>query len=876
MPKKITRDSSPNPKLPPTSSRIRPVAIIQEMEKAYLDYAMSVIVSRALPDVRDGLKPVQRRIIYAMRQQGLTPGARFAKCAAVVGETMKKFHPHGDLALYAALVRMAQNFSLRYPLIDGQGNFGSIDGDSAAAMRYTECRLTPTAIELLQDIEKETVNFGLNYSGELKEPEVFPAVIPNLLLNGATGIAVGMATNIPPHNLKEVIDALIFMIDHPAQRDESPAQHDQSEISTFESAATVEDLVKIIRGPDFPTGGTIYNQEDITQVYATGRGQIVTRAKTEIEETSRGRFHIIVSEIPYQVNKASLVAKIAQLVRNKKIEGISDLRDESDRRGLRVVIELKRDARPQKVLNRLFKHTELQKAFNANIVALVGGEPKTLTLKMILEEFIRHRQRVIVRRSEYLLRQAKAREHILQGLKIALDHLDEVIETIKKSPNAEIAKQRLVKRFELTEIQAVAILDMQLRRLAALERQKIEDELKEILQTIKGLEALLASRERILTVVKEEFQKISEKYGDPRRTKVNRGQIGEFREEELIAEEDVIISITKSGYIKRLSLGAYRTQGRGGKGVSGTNLKETDQVAEILTASTHSDIFFFTNRGKVYKLKAWDLPEASRAAKGTAIINLIDIAQGEKITSILTTYKGAGSPFIVMATTQGTVKRTALTEFENIRRTGILAIKLKPDDELSWVKTTSGEEDLILTTAQGKSIRFSEKDARPMGRNARGVRGIKLGKDDAVVGMDVIKAQSAKVKVQDWLLVVSEKGLGKKTRVEKYRRQNRGGSGILTLKVSPRTGQLVAARVIDKTVGDVLITSAQGQVIRLPAKSISTLGRSTQGVRLMRLNKGDAVVALACLKGGPLSTENTKQTAKTKKKSKKKTSRTKS
>ncbi|MCG2685995.1 DNA gyrase subunit A, partial [Candidatus Parcubacteria bacterium] len=778
------------------------------MEKAYLDYAMSVIVARALPDVRDGLKPVQRRIIYAMRQQGLTPGARFAKCAAVVGETMKKFHPHGDLALYDALVRMAQNFSLRYPLIDGQGNFGSIDGDSAAAMRYTECRLTPIATELLQDIEKETVNFSLNYSGDLKEPEVFPAVIPNLLFNGATGIAVGMATNIPPHNLKEVLDALIFMIGHPAERGNSHAERDHPakrgdnhggrghpEISTFESAATVEDLVKIIRGPDFPTGGTIYNQEDITQVYATGRGRIVTRAKTEIEETARGRFQIIVSEIPYQVNKASLVAKIAQLVKNKKIEGISDLRDESDRRGLRVVIELKRDARPQKVLNRLFKHTELQKAFNANIVALVFGEPKTLTLKMILEEFIRHRQRIIVRRSEYLLRQAKAREHILQGLKIALDHLDEVIETIKKSPDADIAKQRLVKRFGLTEIQATAILDMQLRRLAALERQKIEDELKEILKTIQGLEALLASREKILTLVKEEFQKIGEKYGDPRRTKVNRGQVGEFREEELITEEDVIISITEGGYIKRLSLGAYRTQGRGGKGVSGTNLKETDQVAETLTASTHSDIFFFTNRGKVYKLKAWDLPEASRTAKGTAIINLIDIAQGERITSILTNPKGAASPFIVMATNQGTVKRTALAAFENIRRTGILAINLKSGDELSWVKATSGEEDIILTTAQGKSIRFSEKDARPMGRNAGGVRGIKLGKDDAVVGMDVIQALNSKNKSQEYLLVISEKGLGKKTRVEKYRHQNRGGSGIITLKVSARTGRLVAARV---------------------------------------------------------------------------------
>ncbi len=828
----------------PVEQNIKSVSITNEMEKSYLDYAMSVIVARALPDARDGLKPVQRRIIYAMHEQGIQASSRYVKCAAVVGEVLKKYHPHGDLAVYDALVRMAQDFSLRYPLVDGQGNFGSIDGDSPAAMRYTECRLAKISEEVLTDIDKETVDFIPNYSGDHYEPVLLPTVLPVLLLNGASGIAVGMATNIPPHNLSEVVAALLHMIANPEkevlEKASGGAEMDGWALPPeFESTTNIEELTTFIKGPDFPTGGKIFNHQDILQSYVTGKGGIVMRGVATIEEVKEDRFHIIITELPYQVNKALLVAKIAQLVKDKKIEGISDLRDESDRHGLRVVVEMKKDARPQQVLNLLFKHTELQKSFNTNFVALVDNEPRTMTLKMILEEFVRHRQRVIFRRALYLLKRAKEREHILQGLKIALDHLDEVIKTIRESADSDVARTNLMSKFGLTEIQATAILDMQLRRLAALERQKIEDELAEIIKTIASLEEVLASPVKILEKVKEGLLAVKEKYGDARRTKVYKQGVGEWSDEELIKEERVIISITKSGYIKRLPSTTYHTQGRGGKGVTGSNLKEEDELSQLLSCSTHDDLYFFTNRGKIYTLKAWDVPEASRTAKGTAIINLINLEAGETIATLLTLSKETGAKYLIMATKEGTVKKTPLSEFENIRRNGILAIKISSQDELEWVKPTTGENEVILTTASGKAIRFKESDTRPMGRGAGGVRGIRLGVGDSVVGMDLIEKDS-----KADLLVITEGGLGKKTKLSEYRLQNRGGSGIITAKITAKKGGLVAAKVVDNQSGDILLTSALGQVIRLPAKDISRHGRSTQGVTLMRLKAGDSVAAM--------------------------------
>lgn len=828
----------------PPQGNIQSVPITSEMEKSYLDYAMSVIVARALPDARDGLKPVQRRIIYAMHEQGIHASSKYVKCAAVVGEVLKRYHPHGDMAVYDALVRMAQNFSLRYPLVDGQGNFGSVDGDSPAAMRYTECRLAKIADEVLLDIDKETVDFIPNYSGDFLEPILLPTVLPNLLLNGAAGIAVGMATSIPPHNLGEVVDALTYIMDHPESQVLEKVANGQKAGDwflppQFESTAAVEELTQFIQGPDFPTGGQIYNAQEILQSYATGRGGIIMRGKAEIEENKGGKFQIIVTELPYQVNKALLVAKIASLVREKKVEGISDLRDESDRHGMRVVVELKKDSRPQQILNLLYKHTELQKAFNANYVALINNEPKTMTLKMILEEFVRHRQKVVFRRSFYLLRQAKAREHILQGLKIALDHLDEVIETIKKSPDAEVAKVRLMQKFRLTEIQAVAILDMQLRRLAALERQKIEDELKAILNTIRGLEELLGSPIKILATVKTELIGLREKYADKRRTRVFKQGVGEWSEEELVQESKVIISVTEGGYIKRLPTDTYRTQSRGGSGVIGANLREEDQIRQLMTCSTHDDIYFFTNKGKVYRVKAWDVPEASRTAKGTAIVNLLNVEAGEQVVNTLSLCQSSGAKYLFMTTRLGTVKKTPLEEFENIRRTGILAIKIDSGDDLTWVAPTTGSDRIILTTAGGKSILFEEKDIRPMGRAAAGVRGIRIAKNDQVVGMDITQKNSTAS-----LLVLARKGLGKKTPLKNYRLQGRGGSGIFTAKVTAKTGPLVAAKVVDEKTGDILLTSTQGQIIRLPAKDIPSHGRATQGVRLMRLHEGDTVAAM--------------------------------
>lgn len=833
-------DQKPAPLTPPLRTEIAPIT--REMEKAYLDYAMSVIVARALPDARDGLKPVQRRIIYAMHQVGLDAGARFAKSAAVVGETMKRYHPHGDLAIYDALVRLAQSFTMRYPLITGQGNFGSVDGDAPAAMRYTECRLSPLSRELLNDIDKETVNFLLNYSGTDTEPDILPSTLPNLLLNGAAGIAVGMATNIPPHNLGEIVAALGYLL----EKGKLLPQKEENGVvrAAFSSTVSVEELLQFVQGPDFPTGGTIYDKNEILAAYSTGRGSIIMRGKAKIEEMRGGKNAIIISELPYQVNKADLVARIAGLVRERKIEGISDLRDESDRQGLRVVVELKRDARPQQVLNLLYKHTELQKSFHVNLVALVDNEPHTLTLKTALEVFIRHRQEVIVRRTIYLLRKAREREHILLGLKIALDHLDAVIKTIRASRDVEEAKLNLIKKFKLTEIQALAILEMPLKRLAALERKKIEDELQDVLVSIKNYQLLLRTPERVVGEIKKELAEIKTKYGDERQTKVVKGKVGEFSDEDLITEENVILTLTESGYIKRLPLATYRTQGRGGKGVMGATLKEGDTVERLWITNTHDTLYVFTDRGKIYSLRAWDVPEASRQAKGTAIVNLIDIGQDEKILTILPIGKNDEAQYLFMTTKMGTVKKTAIDEFANIRRNGILAIKIDKGDELSWVKTTRGSDQIILTTSLGKAIRFSEKQVRPMGRAAAGVRGIRLAKGDFVLGMDIIAKNRDEKKE---LLTVLENGYGKRTKLNLYREQNRGGTGIFTAKVTKKTGPLVGAKVVGEEVKDILLTSTSGQVIRLPREEVRSSGRATQGVRLMRLAKGDRVAAFTCL-----------------------------
>lgn len=812
------QDTSFDPKI----GRILPSEISHEMESAYLDYAMSVIVSRALPDVRDGLKPVHRRIIYAMHKMNMHHSSKHSKSAAVVGEVLKNFHPHGDIPVYDALVRMAQDFSLRYPLIDGQGNFGSVDGDPPAAMRYTEARLAAISDPLLTDIEKETVDFIPNYSNTDVEPVYLPSVLPNLLLMGADGIAVGMATKIPPHNLNEVVDAICYLIDK------------------GEENSTVEDLVQFIKGPDFPTGGIIYDQKEIVAAYSTGKGKIIIRAKTEIEEQSNGKSAIIVTEIPYQVNKATLVARIADLVKDKKLDGISDLRDESDRRGMRVYIELKRDARPQSVLNNLFKHTELQTSYPANIVALVDQTPQTLTLKTILEEFIKHRHIVITKRSQFELKEAKAREHILEGLKIAVDHIDEVIDIIKKADSADDAKGKLMTRFKLTEIQAIAILDMQLRRLAALERQKIEDELAMVRETIAYLEDLLSHPEKVRLVIKDELGKLKEKYGDERRTKVIKGKVGEFSEEDLVPNDPMVVTLTKTGYVKRLSPGSYRAQARGGKGVMGMTTKEEDEIEHLITTNAHDNILFFTNKGKVYQTKVYELPEASRTAKGQAIVNIISTAQDETVQSVLAYGKDIPQKFVFLATRKGTVKKTKIEDFANIRRNGLTAIKLETTDELVWAKLTTGKDEIILVTHQGKSIRFGEGEAKPQGRDTIGVRGIKLAKDDFVVGMETAQEGD--------LLVVSEKGIGKRTDIKQFPKQKRAGSGVKAMQITAKTGSLVTARAIDETVDQIILTSAKGIVIKLPLVSVPRLSRATQGVILMRFSDvGDKLAAVATL-----------------------------
>lgn len=838
--------------------KIEPAPIIEEMKRSYLDYAMSVIVSRALPDVRDGLKPVHRRIIYAMHQVGYHHSGRFQKCASVTGEVMKNYHPHGNVPIYDALARMAQDFSMRYMLIDPQGNFGSVDGDPPAAERYTECRLSAIAEELLRDINKNTVDFSDNYSGTTKEPTVLPSVIPNLLLNGAAGIAVGMATQIPPHNLSEVVDGLVYMIDHPHKEEPTKAQPTDSDnrekaadealkslpvlgiapaTQKYRSEATVEDLIQLIKGPDFPTGASIYDHSEIVNAYATGRGRIVMRAKAEIEEAKNGRFDIIISELPYQVNKAALVAKIADLHKEKKIEGVADLRDESDRRGMRVVVELKRDAKPQSLLNNLFKYTAMQSVFNVNMVALVDGVPHLLTLKQILEEFITHRQIVVIRRSEFELAEARARAHILEGLKIAVDNIDAVIDTIRKSKDADEAKTNLMEKFKLSDLQAQAILEMQLRRLAALERQKIEDELKAVVELIGYLEDLLAHPEKILRVVKDELLKIKDKYGDDRKTRVYRQKVGEFSEEDLIADEPTIVTITEGGYIKRQAPSTFRVQNRGGKGVSGITTKEEDGVSHIFLTRTLDNILFFTDKGRAFQLKVWEIPESSRAAKGQAIVNLINTDQGEKITAILTLRAKDKIKYLFMCTKEGNIKKTLIEEYASIRKNGLISIKLDPGDTLGWVTPTSGEDEILIVSRQGQSLKFSENDVRATHRDTSGVRGIMLKKGDEVVSLNKINDPV------DQLLVVMENGLGKKTPVSAWSRQKRGGMGVKAAQVTQKTGDIVTAEIVDKESETLVMTSNKGQIIKINVVDVPTLQRQTQGVILMRVREGERVAA---------------------------------
>ena len=833
MKNRLKRNKSQNePELAePASSnigRVEAQPITNEVQTSYLDYAMSVIVSRALPDVRDGMKPVHRRILYAMWSVGLKSGAKFRKSATIVGEVLGKYHPHGDSAVYDSMVRMAQDFSLRYPLVWGQGNFGSMDGDSAAAYRYTEAKLSKIAEEVLIDIEKDTVNFVPNYDGQHKEPQVLPARLPNLLLNGTVGIAVGMATNIPPHNLTELCDATAHIIEHPD--------------------CAIDELLTFVKGPDFPTGGIIFDKSAIKQACATGRGGIVIQAKTEIIEDKAGQFKIIVSEIPYQVNKSTLIEKIADLVTEKKIEGIKDLRDESSKEGVRIVIELKRDAYPKKVLNRLFVLTQLQETFHYNMLALVDGiQPKVLNLKAMLEYYIKHREEVVRRRTEYDLLKAKDRAHILEGLKIAILHIDRVIATIKKSADKDEAKINLIKQFKLSDIQAVAILEMRLQQLANLERLRVEQELKEKTALIKELEAIVASKKRILGIVKNEILELKEKYGDERRTQVVAHGVKEFKAEDLIPNEPTIVMITRDGYIKRLPPETFKTQGRGGKGVAGVTTKEEDIVEHLFSTTTHADLLFFTTRGRVFQLKAYDVPPASRVAKGQAIQNFLQLAQSEKVSAVLSMEELREYKYLVMVTSLGTIKKTDIADFKDVRRSGLIAIKLHNEDNLEWVKPSAENDDVILATSHGQAIRFKEKDIRGMGRNASGVRGLRLKREDSIIGMDVIEPEMVKKNLLE-LFVIAENGLGKRTNVKFYKVQRRGGSGIKTAKVNKKTGNLIGAYIVNaKDERDLIIISRHGQVIRLPFASVKSSGRATQGVRLMRFKEGDDMVASIAL-----------------------------
>jgi DNA gyrase subunit A len=802
---------------------VRFVDIDNQMRTSYRDYAMSVIVSRALPDARDGLKPVQRRILYAMQQMSLLPTSKHRKCAGVVGEVMKNFHPHSDAALYDALARMAQDFSMRYPLIDGQGNFGSVDGDPPAAMRYTEARLTRIAEEMLVDINKNTVDFEPNYDGEMTEPKkVLPARLPNLLLNGSTGIAVGMATNIPPHNINELCDTIIYLVDKPE--------------------CTVADLTELLPGPDFPTGGIILGREGIKQAYATGNGRVIVRAKAYVEEGRANRYQIVVTELPYAVNKANLIEKIAGLVKDGKIDGISDLRDESDRSGMRMVIELKRDAQPMKVLNNLFKHTQLQTTFGVNMVALVdnGTQPHTLTLKRALVEFVEHRKIVIRRRTEHDLKKAEERAHILEGLKIALDHLDEVISTIRRSHTQETARKNLRTSFKLTEVQAQAILDLRLARLAALERRKIEEEYREVLRAIKDYKDILARPERVLTIIKTDLEDLKHRYGDERRTEIRADVSGDLTEEDLIPDVDVVVTLTKSGYIKRIPGDTYRTQHRGGRGITGVKPKEEDKVEHILHCSTMDSLLFFTDRGKAFQIKVHELPDASRTAKGTPIIQLINIQQDETVTTLLTVKDYATANFLTMVTRGGKIKRTELKAFASVRSSGLIALGLEEGDELRWVRVTSGKDHMILTTRKGMAIRFNETDARPMGRTAAGVNAISLRAGDRLVSADAIPADNSDLSI----FVIAENGLGKRTKVSDFPVQKRAGLGVIAMKVTPRTGPIVDAGVVEQT-DDLIFVSANGIVMKTKVETIRVIGRSTQGVQVMRVLDGDRVASFA-------------------------------
>ncbi len=812
--------------------KVEPINLVDEMRTSYLDYAMSVIVSRALPDVRDGLKPVHRRILYAMWNIGLKHTAKFRKSAAVVGEVMAKFHPHGDSAIYDSLVRMAQDFNMRHPLVFGQGNFGSMDGDSAAAMRYTEAKLHAIGEELLLDIEKNTVDFTPTYDGSHKEPRVLPSKLPNLLLSGSMGIAVGMATNIPPHNLGELCDAIEYLIANPK--------------------CTVEDLMQFVLGPDFPTGGIIYNKQDIAAAYSTGRGGVVIRAKTEIQEGKNDLFKIIVTEVPYQVNKATLLEKIAELVQEKKLEGIKDLRDESNKEGVRIVIELKKDSYPKKVLNRLFQMTDLQTTFHLNMLALVDGiEPRVLNLKTILEEYIKHRQVVIRRRTEYDLNKAEERAHILEGLKKALDKIDQVIATIRGSKDKDEAKGNLMKKFDFSERQTVAILEMRLQQLANLERQKIEDELAEKLAIIKELKSILISDIRILGIIKTEVAEVKKDHADPRRTQIIAHGVKEFSIEDLVPNEATIIMATKDGYIKRMPVDTFRTQSRGGKGVIGLTTKEEDVIEHLISTNTHDNLLFFTNRGRVFQLRAYDIPLASRTAKGQALVNFLQLAPNENVSSVLSMADMSQYKYLVMVTNKGTIKKSEIEDFKNVRRSGLIALKLHLEDMLEWVRPSTGKDAIIIATSQGQAIRFNESDIRAMGRTAAGVRGMRLKSSDSVIGMDVVSQELVKKKVLE-LLVISENGLGKRTEISEYKVQGRGGSGIKTMNITDKTGKLISAKIINNAEDqDLLLISMKGQVVRTPLKTISSLGRATQGVRVMRFKaEGDTVVNIALLMAG--------------------------
>lgn len=796
--------------------KIQPVEIEEEIKYSYLDYAMSVIVSRALPDVRDGLKPVQRRVLYTMYELGLLHNRPYKKCARIVGETLGKYHPHGDAAVYDTLVRLAQDFTMRYPLVDGQGNFGSIDGDSPAAMRYTEARLSAIAEEMLQDIEKNTVDFRPNFDETLKEPEVLPTILPNLLVNGSSGIAVGMATNIPPHNLNEIVDGLIALLKNPD--------------------LPVEKLMKYVKGPDFPTGGIIVGLSGIKEAYTTGKGRIIVRAKASIENY-KGRSRIVITEIPYQVNKASLIEKIAELVQERKIEDISDIRDESDKDGMRIVIELRRDAQPEVVLNNLYKHTNLQTTFGVIMLALVNGVPKILNLKEMMNEFINFRLNVIVRRTKFELDDAEKRAHILEGLKIALDNIDEIVELIKKSKDPETAKVNLMKKFKLSEIQAKAILDMRLQRLTGLERSKVESEYKETIKLIEKLKSILRSKELQKELIHEELLKLKEKYGDERRTLIIEGE-EDFSVEDLIAEEDVVITITHNGFIKRYPVSGYRRQNRGGKGITAAVTKDDDFIEHMFVASTHHYIIFFTDKGKAYSLKVHEIPEGSRASRGRSISHLIKKDADEKITAFVAVKEFSENLFVTMVTKMGLVKKVPLMEFATTRKTGLIAITLNRGDRLVDARLTDGGQDLIIGTKKGMAIRFNEKDIRPMGRQAAGVRGIKLEKDDEVIGMIAVKRSGTTI------LVVTEKGFGKRSDLNDYRITHRGGKGIITVKVNDKTGDMVAIKeVLDND--DVMIVTTKGYLIRQHIKDIKIMSRQAQGVKLIKLNHGDTIASVA-------------------------------